>query len=178
MKMQGCLLWISVLPERNPVPDLKALLQRLLEHKIDFVLIGGFAGTVHGITLVTQDLDICVAITEGEVAKLREALKDIHPKHRMDPSFKPSFLDYPKDLTGVNNIYLETDLGVLDILSSSEPAGDFKEIKSRSVQITLYGHKCNVISIDDLIKIKESMKRPKDLQAVEELKLIRDRKKS
>jgi len=158
------------------VPDLKALLQRLLEHQIDFVLIGGFAGTVHGTTLVTQDLDICVAITEEEVAKLRTALKDLHPKHRMNPSFKPSFLDYPKDLTGVNNIYLETDLGVLDILSSSEPAGDFTEINSRSIQITLYGHPCNVISIDDLITIKEAMKRPKDLQAVEELKLIRDKK--
>ena len=159
------------------MPDLKALLRRLLEHKIDFVLIGGFAGTVHGSTLVTQDLDICLAITEEEVAKLREALKDINAKHRMNPSFKPSFMDYPKDLTGVNNIYLETDLGVLDILSSSEPAGSFHEIKSRSISISLYGYSCRVISIDDLIKIKETMKRPKDLQAVRELQLIREKMK-
>jgi len=157
------------------VPDLKALLQQLLKNKIDFVLIGGFAGTVHGSTLVTQDLDICLAITEEEITKLRAALKDINPRHRMNPSFKPSFMDYPQDLTGVNNIYLETDLGVLDILSSSEPAGNFQEIKSRAISISLYGYSCHVISIDDLIKIKETMKRPKDLQAVQELKLIRDK---
>lgn len=159
------------------MPDLKALLQRLLKNKIDFVLIGGFAGTVHGSTLVTQDLDICLAVTEEEITKLRAALKDINPRHRMNPSFKPSFMDYPKDLTGVNNIYLETEVGVLDILSSCEPAGSFHEIKSRAISISLYGYSCHVISIDDLIKIKETMKRPKDLQAVHELKLIRDQSK-
>jgi CO dehydrogenase nickel-insertion accessory protein CooC1 len=62
--------------------DLKALLKNLLEHKIDFVLIGGFAGVVYGSTLVTQDLDICAAITEEQVEKLRKALKDLNPCHR------------------------------------------------------------------------------------------------
>lgn len=152
--------------------DLKALLKKLLEYEVDFVLIGGFAAVVHGSTLVTQDLDICVAITEEQVAKLREALKDLHPRHRMNPNAKHSFLDYPKDITGTNNIYLETDLGVLDILSQAQPAGDFADIKNRSSEISLYGCKCRVISVEDLILVKEAMKRPKDLQAVHELRLI------
>jgi predicted nucleotidyltransferase len=159
------------------VRDLKALLERLMQHEIDFVLIGGFAAVVHGSTLVTQDIDICAAITEMEVAKLREALKDLHPRHRMNPNAKHSFLEYPVDLRGTNNIYLETDMGVLDILSTSPPAGDFQEIKSRSIVVPLYGHKCRVISIDDLIRIKESMNRPKDQQAVKELQIIRANKK-
>lgn len=76
-------------------PNLKALLERLLTHNVDFVLIGGFAASVHGCTMVTQDIDICAAITEEEVAKLCEALKDLHPKHRMNPNAKHSFLDSP-----------------------------------------------------------------------------------
>lgn len=158
-------------------PNLKALLERLIAHNVDFVLIGGFAATVHGCTLVTQDLDICAAITEAEVTKLREALKDLHPKHRMNPNAKHSFLEYPTDIKGINNIYLETDLGVLDILSQSQPAGSFEEIKGRSIEIALYGKKCRVISIDDLIRVKESMKRPKDLQTVHELKIIKQQLK-
>jgi hypothetical protein len=154
------------------VKNLKELLKNLLGHDIDFVLIGGFAAVVHGSTLVTQDLDICAAITEEQVAKLREALKDLHPRHRMNPNIRQSFLEYPKEIKGINNIYLETDLGILDILSETQPAGSFDNIRSRSVEISLYGHKCKVISIDDLIKVKESMKRPKDLQAAQELKLI------
>ena len=158
-------------------PNLKALLERLLVYNIDFVLIGGFAALVHGSTMVTQDIDICAAITEEEVAKLREALKDLHPKHRMNPNAKHSFLEYPADIRGVNNIYLETDLGVLDIISQTQPAGSFAEIKSRSFEVPLYGRKCRIISIDDLIKVKEMMNRPKDQQVVKELKLIKEKSK-
>ena len=123
-------------------PNLKGLLERLITHNIDFVLIGGFAAQVHGCTMVTQDIDICAAITEEEVAKLREALKDLHPKHRMNPNAQHSFLKYPTEIRGTNNIYLETDLGVLDILSQTQPAGSFEEIESRSFEIPLYGRKC------------------------------------
>lgn len=159
------------------VRNLKTLLKHLLENEIDFVLIGGFAAVIHGSTLVTQDLDICAAITDEQIAKLRYALRDLHPKHRMNPAAKHSFLDYPTDFRGTNNIYLETDLGILDILSQTQPAGNFDEIKSRSLEISLYGHKCRVIAVEDLIKVKESMKRPKDLQAAQELRLILDRSK-
>lgn len=156
-------------------PNLKALLERLLVHEIDFVLVGGFAAAVHGSTLVTQDIDICTAITEAGVAKLREALKDLHPWLRMNPAAKLSFLEHPVEVRGTNNIYLKTDLGVLDILSQVPPAGDFEAIKGRAIEIVLYGHKCKVISIEDLIRVKEAMNRPKDQQAVLELKLIQSK---
>ena len=152
--------------------NLKALLERLLENEIDFVLIGGFAAVVHGATSITQDIDICAAITETEISKLRQALKDLHPVHRMNPSAMHSFLTYPTNLQGTNNISLKTDLGILDILSQAPPAGTFAEIKSRAVEIPLYGHKCKVISLDDLIRVKEFMNRPKDQQTAAELKLI------
>ena len=158
--------------------NLKTLLKILLEKEIDFVLIGGFAAVVHGSTLVTQDLDICAATTEEQIIKLREALKDLHPHHRMNPNANHSFLDFPTNVEGLNNIYLKTDLGVLDILSETQPAGNFQEIKKRSIEISLYGYKCLVISIDDLIKVKQMMKRPKDIQAVEELRLIQLKSKA
>lgn len=156
--------------------NLRALLETLLLHKIDFVLVGGFAGVVHGSTMVTQDLDICAAITEESVAQLRSSLRDLHPRHRMNPTFKPSFIDYPEDLTGLKNIYLETDLGILDIMSELPPVGAFETVKSKAIKISLHGQTCLVIALDDLIRIKESMKRPKDLQAAFELKIIQDRK--
>jgi predicted nucleotidyltransferase len=156
------------------VQDLKKLLNLLLENEIDFVLIGGFAAVVHGSTLVTQDLDICAAITEENINKLREALKDYNPWHRMNRKAKLSFIDHPESLEKVNNIYLQTDLGILDVLSETQPAGDFEMIKKNSVEISLYGHKCKVISIDDLITVKEKMNRPKDIQAVLELKKIKE----
>jgi len=158
--------------------NLKALLERLLKNEIDFVLAGGLASTIHGSPIVTYDIDICIAINETEVAKLREALKDLSPRHRMNPNFKPSFFDYPKTLEGVNNIYLETDLGILDILSELKPIGDFNKVKQNSVTVSLYGYQCKVVSLEDLIKIKETMTRPKDKETVLHLKEVWKKKKA
>ena len=152
--------------------NLKLLLERLLKYEVDFVLAGGLACVVHGSPLVTQDIDICISINETEVGKLREALKDLSPKHRMNPSYKPSFLEYPKDLKGVNNIYLETDLGVLDILSELNPIGNFEKVKQNAITISLYGHPCKVACLEDLIKIKETMTRPKDKETLLHLKEV------
>lgn len=49
--------------------NLKILLQKLLNHDVDFVLAGGLACTVHGSPLVTQDIDICVAINDTQLSK-------------------------------------------------------------------------------------------------------------
>lgn len=155
--------------------NLNNLLKVLLENKIDFVLIGGFAGVVHGSTQVTRDIDICALVTPAEIEKLRLALKDLHPKHRMNPNFQPSFLTDPKDTSNLRNIYLETDLGVLDIISEVTAIGNFEQVKKNSVTIDVFGQKCRVISMDALIRAKEKMGRPKDRLVVAELRALQRR---
>ena len=41
------------------------LLKKLLEAKLDFVIVGGFAGVVHGATQVTQDLEADAGLALG-----------------------------------------------------------------------------------------------------------------
>lgn len=152
--------------------NLKALLKRLLDYNVDFVLAGGLACVVHGSPLVTQDVDICVFFDDLQIAKLREALKDLDPKFRMNPNFKPSFLDHPKRSSELKNIYLETSLGILDMMSELQPVGDFQAVSRSAVTIRLYGHDCKVVSLEDLISIKEMMSRPKDKEALLHLREI------
>lgn len=158
-------------------PDLGKLLATLLESKIDFVLIGGFAGTLHGSTVVTQDLDVCLLLDPTHIKRLRTILAPFHPKHRMTPQ-KLSFLTELKSLENINNLYLETDLGILDIISSVTGVGGFEMIHQRAVKVPLYGYTCKVISIDDLIAAKGAMGRDKDKLAIRELTVIKDRKKT
>lgn len=152
--------------------NLKALLKRLLDHEVDFVLAGGLACVVHGSPLVTQDVDICVFFDDLQIAKLRESLKDLEPRFRMNPNFKPSFLDHPKRSNELKNIYLETSLGILDMMTELQPIGDFQAVSRRAVTIRLYGHDCKVVSLEDLISIKETMSRPKDKEALLHLREI------
>lgn len=74
--------------------ELNRLLQILSRADIPFVIVGGFAGILHGSSLVTRDLDVCTVLTDEHVAKLRNVLKDLNPTHRFTPQ-RLSFLQNP-----------------------------------------------------------------------------------
>lgn len=152
--------------------NLNNLLKLLLENDVDFVLVGGFASALYGSTMVTRDIDVCYACTPENIGSLREILKDLNPVHRQSPQ-KLSFIEVPKSLHNLNGFYLTTDLGPLDILNQITGVGDFDRVKSRSIEINLFGYKCKVISIDDLIEAKKAIGRNKDLLVVDELKTIK-----
>jgi hypothetical protein len=131
---------------------------------------------LHGSSLVTRDLDVCAVLTDETVAKLREAFKDLHPAHRLS-SPRLSFLDSPDPGVAVKNLYLGTDLGAVDILTSILGVGDFHRVRSASVQVELFGRRCRVISLEDLIRAKQALGREKDLLAVKELRAIQEKVK-
>ena len=153
--------------------DFKILLSKLSKNDFDFIVIGGFAAAAYGSSFVTSDLDVCAILSPENIEKLRVSLADIHPKHRIANN-KPSFLDTPKSIKGINNLYLQTDAGVLDLLSNVTGVGDFLELSKSCIEINIYGHKCKLISIEDLIKAKLALKRPKDLEVAKELEVIKN----
>jgi hypothetical protein len=77
----------------------------------------------------------------------------------------------------VHNLYLRTDLGPVDVLSSILGVGDFDRVRAASIQVELFGRKCQVISLDDLIRAKEALGRDKDLLAAKELRAVREKRK-
>jgi predicted nucleotidyltransferase len=158
--------------------NLNHLLKRLLESKIDFVLIGGYAAVLHGSSQVTQDIDICAVISDANLEELRTTLRDLDPKHRMNPDFQPSLMDYPAKGQKIDNYYLRTRNGILDIIQEVRPIGPFERVKERAVTVSLFGRPCRVISLDDLIEVKKSMTRPKDKTTLKELELLKQKTKS
>lgn len=153
---------------------LSQILKILSENKVDFVIVGGFGAVLHGSSIVTQDLDVCVSFSDDLVKKIRDCLSDYHPVHRMTPQ-KLSFLDHPQDTKKLKNLYLNTDLGILDLLSEVSGVGDLEELKKTALEVELFGEKCKVISIQDLIKSKKFMGRPKDIAVLKELNCILDK---
>ena len=113
-------------------------------------------------------------LSDEEIQKLRKALKDLHPKLRITPK-KLSFLEFPEDTTGLKNLYLETDLGIVDIIREVTGVGDFNRIAAKAVVVDLFKTRVKVMSVDDLIAAKLALGRPKDLAMVKELRLIQER---
>ena len=82
-----------------------------------------------------------------------------------------------KSIESVQNIYLETDLGILDIITEVTGVGDYHSIKKNAIKVPLFGQTCLVISPEDLIKQKESLGRDKDRIVARELRAILENKK-
>jgi hypothetical protein len=152
------------------------LLTRLIEHQVEFVLVGGFAATAHGSTLLTQDVDICTRFSAENLMRLQAALADLHPVHRVTPQRLPLQLT-PQTCGDLKNLYLDTDLGQLDCLGAIQGVGGFEQVNEQSIEVRLPAGVCRVLSLDALIRSKEAMGRPRDKESLLQLRAIRQRRK-
>ena len=157
--------------------DFLNLLERLVKAGVDFVIIGGFAGVVHGCTYVTQDIDICCDFSPATLLALQRAISDLHPVHRMTPKRKKLQLT-EKTCGQFKNLYLDTDIGQLDCLSFIDGLGDYGEVRQESELIEVEEMNMRVLNVDALIKTKKSMNRLRDKEAILQLEAIKKLKKS
>jgi DNA-binding transcriptional LysR family regulator len=157
------------------MPEFESLLERLIQHEVDFVIVGGFAAMAHGVSLMTEDLDICCPFDEPNLQKLERALAGAHPYHRMTPKRLPFELT-PDLLPRLQNLYLRTDLGQIDCLSKVKGLGEYEAVKQQSVAVDLPIGPCRILDIDALIRAKEAIGGTRDLQTVTQLKAIKERK--
>ena len=156
--------------------DFIELLERLNKAGVGFVIVGGFAGTVYGCTLVTQDVDICLDFSPANLLTLQKAIADLNPVHRMTPGRKKLELT-EGNCDDFKNLYLDTDIGRLDCLGSIKGIGDYQKVKEKSIAIEADGVRLHVLNLDTLIESKKAMNRPRDRQAIAELEAIKKLRK-
>jgi len=157
------------------VPNLESIACRLVESKVDFVLCGGLAAFLQGSSILTRDVDIVCDMGRENITRLFEALKDLHPYHRMTPGRIPFVLE---QATGqpLQNIYLSTDWGQLDCLGHVKGIGGYSECHKLSEPIEMAGFTIMTLTLEGILIAKRSMGRPRDLQTVFELEAVRERK--
>ena len=150
------------------------LLERLLDGGAEFVVIGGVAAVLHGSTLVTRDLDICFPLGSESLSKLQVALKPMNPRMKAGADWVPFEIDEDR-AEQLGNLHISTDEGRLDCLGFVTGVGDYAAVLRESVEIKLDRGPFRVLGIDALIRSKEAAGRPHDLEAVIQLKAIRER---
>lgn len=148
------------------------LLNRLTDANVDFVLVGGFAGVVHGCSLVTQDLDICCDFCPDNLLRLMDAVGDLHPVHRMTP-VRPALRLTRDTCSEYKNLYLDTDAGQLDCLSEITGVGDYTAVRAVSKPVEVNNRQLYVLTMDALIAAKKAMNRPHDREAVIQLEAVK-----
>jgi hypothetical protein len=151
--------------------NLSELTKRLVEAQVEFVLIGGFAAVAHGVTLVTRDVEICCRFSEANLMRIQRSLAELHPRHRSKPELALALT--PEQCAGLKNLYLKTDLGILDCLGEVLGVGDFESVVRRSVRLEMPFGSCRVLDIDALILAKEATNRDHDRITVLQLREIK-----
>jgi len=153
------------------VTDFKRLLQLLSASKVDFILVGGMAATVHGASRLTQDLDVVYSRARANLERLVAALAPYQPYLRGAPPGLP-FRWNAETLERGLNFTLTTTLGDLDLLGEITGGGGYDDLVSRSSLIEVFGEDCRCLDLVTLIQVKRAAGRPRDLESIAELEAL------
>jgi hypothetical protein len=154
------------------------LFSALHRHKVDYLLIGGLAVSLHGIERATMDVDITVAMNPDNLSALIETAKEL----KLAPAL-PVPLESLNDLELLRKWHAERNLEAfalrtpelasvtLDVLLF--PPVEFSGMSRRAVVFDIAGTPVRVASIDDLISLKQAVGRPIDLSDIEHLQRVK-----
>jgi transcriptional regulator with XRE-family HTH domain len=154
--------------------ELHPLLGSLVRNAVDFVVVGGVAGWIHGSAYPTYDLDVAYARDRLNLERLAAALVDVRARWRGGPPDLPIQLDAAMLHNGANFTF-ETPFGRFDVLGELSGVRDYEELR-REARIESYdGLDIRVASLDHLIAMKREAGRTKDKLMVLEYVAIANR---
>ena len=151
--------------------DYERLISLLVAGAVEFIIIGGAAATAHGSSRLTADLDVVYSRHPKNINRLVKALQPLQPKLRGVPEDLPFHWDEETIRKGLN-FSLITSAGALDLFGEIIGGGYFEDIASDSIELKVFGNQCLCLGLERLIQVKEAAGRPKDREAIAELKVI------
>ena len=140
--------------------EFKELLKLFTDHKVDFIIVGGYALAFHGHPRMTGDIDLLVGVEAGNSTKILSALKDFGfgslglKESDFSESGQVVQLGYPPKR--------------IDIMTSIDGVS-WKQIKKNAIHSCLDDLSVNFISLSDFLQNKRATARPKDLADAEAL---------
>ena len=157
-------------PEQSPLERFCAL---LADHGVEFIVVGGQAEALMGSARVTYDVDLCYRRTSQNLARLAAALSTLSLTLRGAPPDLKFRLDAQALALGQNYTFEVDGEYALDFLGYLDPIGTYEDLLPRAETISIGGRPVRVIGLEDLIRIKRHINRPKDRESLLHLEAIK-----
>lgn len=153
----------------------------LHRHEVEYVIVGGVAARVYGATRETGDLDCLVRRARGNLTRLAAAMHELNARLRVQGLSDAEAAQLPVtiDATFLNAIEISTwrtDAGNLDVLvdipgqdGASRP---YEDLAAHAHTLDYAGVAVQVAGLGDIIASKEWANRPKDREALPELRRL------
>ena len=136
------------------------LLELLLRHEVEFIIVGGVAALLEGAPILTLDLDILPRPTDDNTARLLRALEEVHAHYR-DPAGRLILPDETRLRTNRFNLFL-TDLGLFDVLGELGEGFAYEDLLQRTHTFEMSGLRVRSLDLPTVIQLKELANRDKD----------------
>jgi hypothetical protein len=145
-----------------PIIQGEAIIEVLLRHGVDFVLIGGFAAVLQGSPYPTNDVDITPNASSANFARLSAALTELDAKVRAENTEPLPFSHDADSLAAVAVWNLATKYGDLDITRTPSGTSGFADLRRDAVTIRVRALDVPVASMNDIVRSKDAAARNKD----------------
>lgn len=149
--------------------DPERLLRTLVDHEVEFCVIGAVAAWLQGNPSVTLDLDVMPRRELGNADRLAAALNALAARPRGGE--RGTELE-GSDFLGWETQGFDTDAGPIDVVPHAAAIGGFEEVAT--IELALGEFSVRVIKIDEVIASKEQLGRPKDTAALPALYATRE----
>lgn len=151
--------------------DFGELIRALSHSEVKFALVGGVAATLHGSARLTQDVDVVYSREADNLSRIVRALAPLQPYLRGAPPGLPFRLDEATLQAGLN-FTLTTSAGDIDLLGEIAGVGAYDALIGHTIEVELFGTRCRCLDLPTLIRSKVASGRPKDLEAIAELRAL------
>jgi hypothetical protein len=149
------------MPRHPKAADLPALVAKLCDAGVEFIIVGGASAVLQGAPITTNDLDIVHRRTPENVARLLEVLLQLDATMRYDfadRGLRPT----AEMLAGRGQINLSTSLGPIDPLCELDAGQGYDELLAHSQFMSDGERVLRVLDLPTLIAVKTKAGRPKD----------------
>jgi hypothetical protein len=151
------------------------LLKLLVDHGVQFILIGGIGAQAHGSPSLTGDLDIVPSWDRPNLEKVAAILGEMAAiRHGVPPDSPPLPPLDTKTLLAGAVFTLNTQFGRFDLLAKPDPGLDYEVLHRNAVKVTMFDIPVLAAGLDDLISMKRAAGRPKDRVELEILGALRE----
>lgn len=138
-------------------PDFRDLLAEFVRSKVSFVLLGGYAVSIHAKPRATKDLDLLVSGEGDNLERVAAALAAF--------GAPAVVVDAARRMSPTEIVYLGAPPVRVDILRRADGI-ETEAVIARAVAITVGELSVPIISLEDLIANKRASGRPQDLADV------------
>jgi len=153
--------------------DPEAMFRVLADQRVDYVIIGGLAATLHGSPLRTGDADVCPSRDPENLSRLAAALQAMSARIRTESV--ADGLPFACDAAFFRTVELAnlvTRFGDLDVAFIPSGTQGDADLQRNAVEYDLGGLRVRVAALADVIRSKESANRPRDQAALPTLRAL------